>query len=766
MHGLGFDFHWQDRSWYVLFVDRPEHIGHHSAKESLYEEYRRELAVASVVIIREPVAYPLPEEYIAAADLAELLSRNFNLPLHVIGSRKYRHVLSPNLNPGVPSPLQPEMAAELFRQLRAKELVFFVDDAGALLRATGGLVFRGPSRKYCPSFLRVGSVQTNRTALDSFFFWLLPWLEQCEGIVTESWTISSIALNASRLLARYDPKARRHCRVDMLSEYYDGSSRLVSTANAVLRRVATPTDGSLLVLVSACMSGNLVGRLRGTMAKEFLDLQRFRFGTLYSLSKTHDIAALCDLSDGHAGAKFEWFTDLPQQWRGKTVVDIDRKAYFPLEVYEEPILISAGLNPEATTACEVLNRYRNKGLFSVHRDCHDLNGHRERHHAIFTDLLAIANLSAFRRRFVAKLEALPRTPALIVAPPHRAGKRLAENAAAWFAQKGTKVPVFLHSDMDVTGGDLDADETALRNALLATGEDDAVLILDDVSVTGRRLTRYSESLRAMNYAGGINIIVGLARPPSKAEWERRTQQLRFRQRKDKPAHTVEHVEFLILPDWETEDCPWCCEMRLYSQLVEQHGALPKLLARRQQRLVLTQESKGLVNDLFLTAARGHRMTFNSNSILLKSPASQADVFVAVAGAIQRLRTGDDTYMDRKRKREFQPRLQPHYPQIAFLSIDNYLGDRFSETAIRSSILRAALEPDLESPTTPTENQRIERARRAILEPRKSQKHMALELMLSMALGKLPPLPFANHELALLQHRPDFAALELLLNTSR
>lgn len=761
MHGLGFDFRWQDRTWFVLFVDRPEHISHHSIKESLYEEFRRELAVASVLLIREPVAHPLPDDFLAPEDLTELLSRNFALPVHVVGSRNYRHVLSPNLNQAIPSPLLPEMEEALFQQLRLKELTFFVEDAGALLEATGGLIFRAPSGKYCHSFLRVGSVQAHRTALDSFFFWLLPWLERCEGIVTETWTISSIALNASRLLARYDPSLPRHCRVDMLSEYYDGSSRLVSSTNAVLRRLVTPTQGPLLVLISSCMSGNLTARLKHTMEEEFLDCSRFRFGTLYSLSKAHDIESLCDFSGGLAHANFEWQEKLTGKGRHKTIVDIDRKAYFPLEIHEEPILISAGINVEAKGAKELLNRYRNKGLFSAHRDCFDLHGHRERHHAIFTDLLAVADLPAFSDRFVARLEMLPRVPSLIVAPVHRAGQRLAEKAAEWFQQKGNRVPVHLHPDLELMGKDLEPEETILRDRLQKLGADDAILILDDVSVTGRRLTRYSESLREMNYPGRIHIIIGLARPPSKAEWSSRVQELVYRQRKDKPSHTVEHVEFLILPDWETKACPWCAEKRLYSQLVAQQGRLPKLLARRLQRLAEAPEQKGLVRDLFLAGSARGRTAFNGNSVFLKAPATQADVFVAVASSIQRLRVGEDIYRDPTTKRESQPRLQPHYPQISFLAVENYLGNRFSEPAIRSAILRASLASDLASPTTLTENKRIKLAKEVVLEKRIPQKDLTVELILAMASGKLPHLPLAPEEWASLQDRSYFAAIEAL-----
>jgi hypothetical protein len=79
-------------------------------------------------------------------------------------------------------------------------------------------------------FLRVGNVQGTRQVLDAFFFWMLPFLKDRSAILTDTWSISSIALNASRLLERYwmnsGPEqinrfTSEECYVDMLSSYPD-----------------------------------------------------------------------------------------------------------------------------------------------------------------------------------------------------------------------------------------------------------------------------------------------------------------------------------------------------------------------------------------------------------------------------------------------------------------------------------------------------------------------------------------------------------------
>ena len=180
---------------------------------------------------------------------------------------------------------------------------------------------------------------------------------------------------------------------------------------------------------------------------------------------------------------------------------------------EEPILISKGSNEEAKSATAFLNRYRNSGMLSVHRDCFDIYHQAERHHAIFTDVLAIADHPDFKVRFTAKLQALPGAPSLIVTPSHPAGKRLAEMAVAHFAQRGVKVPMFLHADLDIPAENAAEDDQASRHKIQILAAHDRLLILDDVSVTGRRLNRFLESLRTLNYGGNIHIIVGIAVPP-------------------------------------------------------------------------------------------------------------------------------------------------------------------------------------------------------------------------------------------------------------
>lgn len=756
MHVLSFDFEFEGQSWRILFADRPEHVPHHALREALYDEHQTELRTSSVLLIREPVAHPLPPNHINDEERLALLSRSFRLPVHLIGSRSHQHVISPNLDENSPSPLTLQVQPELLRQLREYELRHFAVQSGALLRADGGLIFRAPSGKFCHSFLRVGTVQKDRTALDAFFFWMVPWLKECVGIITETWTISSIALNASRLMARYDQDFRPHCRVDMLAQYHDGSVALTSNARAALRRVSQPPTGRVLVLISSCMSGRLANQLERTIQESYQDSSRFDIRTLYSLAAGNNVPALCDLSQGLAGASFACHDRPPASEAEKTVVDIDGKAYFPLEVVPQPILISLGRNAEARAAVTFFRNYRGTKLFSTHRDSLDLYGHRTRHRAIYTDISAILDHAVFSDKFVECLNFHHRRPpSLIVHPPHAAARAMALKAQVHFAANDTHVPVGQHPDLSF-GSNPTSAELEIQQRLQSMRPEDVLLIIDDVCASGASLTRYAESLRSMHFAGAIAFLVGLARPESIQQWRTIEQQLRYRQASGAP-YSVAAVEFLILPDWDERRCPWCAEVQLYTSLLEEHGRLPERLHQRQQGLAQVRSSAGLVNDLYMAGAPDAVMTINDNSIFIEAGATQAEVFSAVAAALQRLRAGVDEYSTPPSR----PKLHRVYPVVPYLHPINYQGDRFTEAVIRSSIIRAATVADLEAPTSVEEARRGATFKQNVLRVDEPRHDMTLELLLAAAMGKFPAIQWEPGDFAVLANRPYVDAAEML-----
>lgn len=749
MHAFPFDFQFGEDVLHGLFVDRASHIGYAELADELYNRYRGDLSVATIVVIRPPVDQPLNPNSIQMDQLRPLFERLPHVSLHLLASYEFQHFVTANLNSGIQGIVKPEMLDGLLRELQQFELRHYAVDANALLRATGTRVFRAPSGKYCRSFIRVGSVQIHRAALDGFFFWLLPWLKECHAIVTETWTISSIALNACRLLERYARASHSQCEVDMLSEYHDGSSELVPDTVAVLRRAVTSGNQKVLILISSTMSGTLVARIEETIDRLGLPSSRFDFGALYNLGVGHAVRALCDISNGINGGTFECFdSPPPDAGTPPEIIDIDKRTYFPLRIQERTVLIR---KHSADPSYGFFSDYRNSGLISVHRDSFLLNGQRFRHHAIFTDVLKILEKSPFKERFEAKLTLLESCPALILTPPHPAGLAMAEQAQSLLSVRfGSRIPAFQHLDLNLTDA---ADESAetLRSILQNLKEADSILVIDDVSVTGRRLSRYQLSLRELGYIGRIHYLVGVGRPEKRADWESRVRRLRLRQPKGMPQHTLECVEFVVLPDWDENHCPWCRERDIYRRLTTKYRRVPLTLAARAHRLQRGQTAEPLEKEIFFKLPGEAEMRLTPNSIFLPEPATEADVFAAAASALEEMRTNPSN----------PDHLALTYPEIPVLHIDNYLGAQFNDSVIRAAILRASFRPELECPDARSEDQRHERMTEILLSNARDINNLTLELLLAMAVHKLPKLSLSKEQRAIINPRGYGELIDLL-----
>jgi len=753
MHAFPFDFHHGEQILHGLFVDRAAHVRYGDLADELYNRYRSDLSVASIVIIRPPVDRAFDPRTVQLDELKPVFDRLPHVPIHLLGSQNFEHFLTPNLNAGVQG-IDAVTLTGLLNELKRFELRHYAVDANALLRTTGTRVFRAPSGKYCRTFIRVGSVQIHRAALDGFFFWLLPWLKDCQAIVTETWTISSIALNAGRLLGRYAPATHNRCEVDMLSEYHDGSSELVPDTTSVLRRSASGGSGKVLVLISSTMSGTLVGRLQETIDRIGLETSRFDFGALYNLGKNQNLKTLCDISDGIGGGTFECY-DLPPADAGGTpeIIDIDKRTYFPLRVQELPVLVR---KPTADAGYTFFTDYRGSGLISVHRDSFLLNRQRLRHHAIFLDVLNVMKKSPFTERFAQKLTAFERCPSLIVTPPHPAGIAIADQAQKLLAARfGCNVTVVKHLDLNLSG-QLDEPAKPLLDLLKGLSEREAILVIDDVSVTGRRLSRYQLSLREIGYSGRIHYLVGIARPEKRADWDHRIKRLRLRQPKTLPQHTVDCVECVVLPDWDESRCPWCRERDIYRRLSTKHRPLAPHLAERAYRLQRAHDAEPMQADAFFKLTSEAEMRLTPNSIFLPQPANDAEVFAAVASALQDMRTNLQN----------PDHLTLTYPEIPVLSVENYFGAHFNDSVIRASILRAAIRPELERPHAEGEEERHRKALEVLVSQAGDVNNLTLELLLAVASHKLPILKISPDQRLILEARGYGDAIDLLLSAAQ
>jgi hypothetical protein len=296
---------------------------------------------------------------------------------------------------------------------------------------------------------------------------------------------------------------------------------------------------------------------------------------------------------------------------------------------------------------------------------------------------------------------------------------LAELARYHFARVGHICPVFAHDTLHLRAKDVELSE------ILASAEDaDALLVVDDVLLTGTRLAQYQRHTRTAGYKGRIDYLVGIARPEDPQVWAKAKQILTWRGA-TLPRHTLNCVDMIILPDWREHDCPWCAEQRLYSRW-SQIAPLPEQLASRLEALQ-GATAAGLTSDLFLQIPNIPALALGPNSFFTSQAANQAEVFAAVAAALQHLRT--EITSDR-------PRLRPrHFPISTVLNHDDYLCEKWTDSILRATFLRAATADELTYADSNKEDVRTQQLMDLVVQDGEGEHDIAPEVLLAAALGK-------------------------------
>ncbi len=707
MEPIFFDLEVNGESKQTCLVDFPNGWTSDELTDFLVARHADYLEKTDLVILRPSVDIPISDVTAVSEYQRTLVSLSRRAPCaagHILRSWNFKHYLSRNLVKGRQGTYSSQILREKLDDIREQEFQHYVKNSDALLSARDGFVYRAPSGHHVRQFLRVGNIQKSRQALDAIFFWMLPSLKDCRTIVVDTWSISSIALNAARLLERYRGKIR--CRVDMLPTYFDGSPDSRFDTETLLRH-AGQGAGSMLVLFSAVRSGTSLERLREVF--EEIDLaEKVQYLALYSLlDRSIPIKALC--------TRLRGFEAVPREG---TVITIDPSSFFPLTAKDKPLLIR---KVDSEPNLPFFRHYTGSKALRIHRDVYDSRRQKLRHHAFDIDVESLLTEQRFRERFCQKLRSL-QPPSIVVVPSHDAGKRLGKEAVRILTATNSQSPqLIVHQD-------LDPQDQSLRGVFTKTNSQTEILILDDVSTTGQRLSRFQANLRAWNFRGHISYLVGVARPDDEQVWSDRVQNLRPREHDHQ--NDVEYVEKIVLPNWRDEECPWCMEYRWLSDMMRDgklRVASLDLVLARQQLLEAAADSEGLIDKVLWVPPGQLRPTITRESIFLPhNNATEADVVASVAGAIQRMRT------DPKETR----RLSTDFPQPRLLSPSNYLGPspRYNDLILRMAVLRSARRSELRRWDDGDETERSTYLCDGFDD---NQHSFALELIVAMSQQKFP-----------------------------
>ncbi len=710
--------------------------------EDIYNGYPTQRLEADAIIVRPDVRDVFDQESLASAIggnpkpgstfLAEVshsrevssspFLRFSTLPVFVLFGDGHEVHLSANISTvtEVPSLVASHLAVEdVIKDLREAEFRFLMEKSNALLPPVENTYYQNPSGRPARSFLRVGNVQYSSSAIDAATFWLLPHVFDAQALLIDTWSLSSIAFNVSRVLSAI--RGATPIAVEMLSAYPTEKNEREAGLPEILNRLAwdATEDAPRLVtcLVSVTHTGSLVDVLdyQAEVSGLFIKLV---FVAIFQLAKSDKLEALCDLSndnDFHALSEGDV--------AGRSSIAIDEKTYFPLSYRDfEHSVMKAQADPFRP----FVDMVRGMEILSVHRD------HRDdgplRHHAIHIDTQRLVEIPEFQAEFEKCIGALTPPPSVILSPKHAVAQRLSSLASDYIEkQHGFRPQMVSHVSLNLSPTGTVPEDQDIRDTLLAVKPDSAILTLDDCYVTGARMSGYQTRLRQMNIQARLHYMVAVARPERPAAWRDFCRKLSFRAPEDRVIHknnTVTAVFEVSLPNWSDDKCPWCKENLFYDGLLYKHEKLPIGLDKRSVRLADTDQ--GLRNDLFLDPEAGPIVLY-PGSVFAPPNSSQAEVFTAVAAAIHQLRV---TQLPEK------PLLgKRRHPIATVLSASDYLHDTYTDTIIRASFLRGAQPDELVYTDKEKEKTRTAYVQKLIKSGENDVSNLALELILAAALQK-------------------------------
>jgi len=690
--------------------------------DGILEALRQRNLDADPVVIRPPVEWSIDPSAIAGdpadwtgpvRDLVEdptsMFARAKDRSVYLLYAHEGLPRLSPALNAAIiPDDLAGFDQTEIVDHLRQAEFGHLVDRSKALLSAPPGTSFRAPSGKIVQNFIRVGNIQIDRDALDAIAFWMLEHLKDRQAIVVDTWSISSLASHAARIAAEHFGMPMP--KLEILPGYNDGSAAAKEDALRILKRVETDVGTAaeertrILILISATQTGSL-----GKVLKEASADNGHRCDPIFLALFALVDRDLPRLSDMVSDSRFSYKDDD----KTTATIEIDRQVYFPL-AYED---VAYRLRKaDAERYRRFFDDYADTPVVRLHANGVRVDATRQPHHVVRLDLDAIRETAPFKARLTAALSALGPQLA-VLAPGHDPAWQFAEQVKAELEARLGAIPL-LHLPA-LGAADEIGDRAEAAAIIRGAKEGDEITIVEDVSAGADRVSQIEKLLRTEEFAGKFNFVIGIHTEEDPAEWAALHGRL--------APNSVHVVEELPMPDGGTDDCPWCKELALYDRWAEQGSDLPPSLLARRASLV-GAGTAGLTAEALLHPAQLEAPKLGPRSFYSKAGCSQAHVIGAAAAALQHQRAFGQPG---------KPKLgERHYPVATVLHHQDYLTQKWTDTVLRSSFLRAATRDELVWTDKAQEDKRTAALESLIHHENASDHDIILELLIAACLGKV------------------------------
>ena len=545
MHQFSVSFNDSETGFFTRFIVAEISYGEsvRDILEKLYQVLPPEERTNASIIIRPEVKFQLSptkikqllaQEIGAAEHLGEryhfmveiirdiqlTFQRFKNHSIHILASEDYHHFLTSNINPSA------AMAVDVFNKkfmqkligaIQNAEMDYLVKAGNCKLPQLGKQYYRAPSGRYMKAFLRVGNLQISHSAIDALFFWLLPYLQNCLGIITDTWSISSISQNVSRHLVEYEKMGKPLCPIEMLGDYHEQSEQYGSAAAEIIDRFISRIEphngenmGQVLILISATHTGSMVKLINRFLSPRGIPKGKVKFVSIFRLSSVSHVPALRDLSDDEDFLPVDKLLDEQKN----SAIEIHRRLYFPITMLD----IEKPLKLDIVKQYGIFSkRYADISFARVHRTDSDSTPSNFRHHAVWIDTPKLVSHSAFISKFQKKLLALEPRPAIIFHPDRAAANILADKAFNIFLAENAIVRTLQHNDLRLLPKLSKADK-GIQKAINDLDSSAAILILDDSFLTGTRINSYQKNLRDFEFKGVCHYLVAIARPEAEKIW--------------------------------------------------------------------------------------------------------------------------------------------------------------------------------------------------------------------------------------------------------
>ena len=729
LHFLSFNFRDDNLSRNGILLDVPENANFAEIETELHTKFRSSFLPADLILLRFPpwiMRKPMPSDD-ELSGITGISNRFPNASVRILSSHNYQHLIGENLSETFTADFAFENNIEPFiNQLRNDELLEIVRKSEGIFTAGSNYTFRLPSRAFSNSFLRVGNIQTSRHNLDTLFFWMIPYLCGVKGILVDTWSISSIALNCSRLMARYNPEEQNGLRVEMRGSYVDGKDETRSQLLELIKHVSLDFSSPFLSIFSAAMTGRSMQNLISVLDANQYSHDLIQFLVLFRLGGNGVningklVPELCNLSKSGLSE----FSD--QNQSRETVIEIDRTTYFPVFVKEKEIKLTKVVALENSS---FFKRYGLSNGIRIHRDS-QVGGQFYRHHGIYIDVFELIQQSQFKEQLNTILQKYFEPPKMVIVPPHKAGVAFAKVVVSHFQRVNGYCPeILVHLDLgypasnDIESHDhLEMDE--YHQKLKSFTESDLIMVLDDVVTTGSRLLTYQKRLRDIEYKGQICYLVGVQRMPSRDKFE--TLSSTLKQNNLGKSHTLEYVESVLLPDWNSDDCPLCVEKDLLSEIIKGKSNQYSAWTNERFQLLNNSTDSGLSDNVFLQLSGTSPLQLSINSFIADKNAPQSVVLGSVAAAIQEMRENENP------KKRLDARGFPFRTVFAAADLD-----RYSDGILRASILRSLVPEELRRIAHDKESSLIEWGTTLFKSKGQDDQNTLPELALAIGLRKLP-----------------------------